>query len=206
MSRVITICREFGSGGREVGSRVAEILRVPYYDEEIVQELSNRTQLALSYVNQFSESGVLNYFPITTGRSFERHVNLNPSALYNLNLHMEQSKLLMELAMKSDCVIVGRCANHILRDFKPLRVFIYASMESKIKRCKEKAHEHENLSDKELARHINEIDKRRAKYYKAVTDRHWADKGDYDIMLNTTNYPIALAAQIIAQKILFGTH
>ena len=204
MRKIITICREFGSGGREVGKRLAEILQIPYYDDEIVTQLAERTQLAVSYVNQFSEKELkpIQYFPITTGRSFHRQINT--SLLQNINLRIEQSNLLRELAEKSDCVIVGRCANYILKDFEPLRVFIYAEMDTKIKRCREKAPEHENMSDKELKKHILGIDKIRANYYQSVTGRKWGEKTDYDMMINTTEYPIKLVAQIIAQPLLFG--
>ena len=204
MHKIITICREFGSGGREVGKRLAEILQIPYYDNEIVTELAARTQLAISYVNQFSEKTIepIQYFPITIGRSFGGH--MNPKLLQSINIRIEQGKLLKELAEKSDCVIVGRCANYILRDFDPLRVFIYAEMDTKIKRCREKAPEHEHMTDKELKKHILEIDKTRAYYYKSVTNRQWGEKTDYDMMINATHYPIKLIAQIIAQPLLFG--
>ena len=204
MHKIITICREFGSGGREVGKRLAEILQIPYYDDEIVTELANRTQLAVSYVSQFSEKSAesIQYFPITIGRSIGRQ--MNPKLLQSINIRIEQGKLLKELAEKSDCVIVGRCANHILRDFDPLRVFIYAEMNSKFKRCRKKASEHERMTDKELRRHILEIDKTRAQYYKSVTGRQWGEKTDYDMMINATYYPVKLIAQIIAQPLLFG--
>ena len=204
MRKIITICREFGSGGREVGKRLAEILQIPYYDNEIVTEIASRTQLAESYVNQFSEKSAqpIQYFPITIGRSIGRQ--MNPKLQQSINIRIEQNKLLRELAEKSDCVIVGRCANHILSDFDPLRVFIYAEMDSKIKRCREKAPEHEYMNDKVLRRHILEIDKTRAHYYKTVTGREWGEKTDYDMMVNATYYPIKLIAQIIAQPLLFG--
>ena len=204
MRKIITICREFGSGGREVGKRLAEILQIPYYDYEIVTQLAERTQLAADYVNQFSERNLqtIQYFPITVGRTFQRYINL--IELQNINLQIEQNKLLYELAEKSDCVIVGRCANHILKKLDPLRIFIYAEMDAKIKRCKEKAPENEKLTDKELSKHILKIDKSRAQYYKAITGNNWGEKKDYDMMINSTYYPIKLIAQIIAQHLLFG--
>ena len=203
MHKVITICREFGSGGRDAGKRLAEILRIPYYDDEIVTRLAERTQLAETYVNQFSERDMesIRYFPAA---SRTRHRQMNPKLLQNINLRIEQDKLLHELAEKSDCVIVGRAANYILRDFDPLRVFIYAEMECKMKRCREKSPEHAQMSDKDLKKHIQDIDKERAHYYASVTGRRWGKKAEYDIMINTSYYPIALVAQIIAQPLLFG--
>ena len=204
MRKIITICREFGSGGREVGKRLAEILQIPYYDSEIVTQLAERTMLAETYVNQFSEKIMkpIQYFPITVGRTFHRQIS--PTLLHNINLRIEQEKLLKELAERSDCVIVGRCANHVLRDLNPLRVFVYAEMDSKMKRCREKAPEHERMSDKELRKHILDVDKTRAEYYESVTGKQWGDKTEYDVMINTSVYPIKLVAQIIAQPLLFA--
>ena len=129
---------------------------------------------------------------------------MSQKQLQKLNLHIEQSKLLKELAEKSDCVIVGRCGNYILSDFNPLSVFIYADMDSKIKRCREKAPEHEHMTDKELQKYILEIDKTRAHYYKSVTGRKWGEKTDYGMMINATYYSVKLIAQIIAQPLLFS--
>jgi len=201
MHRIITIGREFGSGGREVGKRLAELLQVSYYDKEIVTRLAQRTQLAEEYINQLSEKGQspINYFPITTGRSF--YSQTNPSLLQSANLHSEQSKLLKELAEKSDCIIVGRCANYVLREFKPIRIFIYAEMDLKIQRCREKATEQENMTDKVLKQHILEVDKDRASYFKFVTGQKWDEKTNYDICINTTYCPVKEAAQIIAQLV-----
>lgn len=199
MSKIITIGREFGSGGRELGKRLAEILQIPYYDNEIVTQLAERTQLATEYVEQFSEKveKTIHYFPITTGRSFYTHVN--QIMIKTSEVHIEQGKLLKELAEKNDCVIVGRCADYVLKDFNPLRVFVYASMESKVKRCKEKAPEHEKMSDKELKQLIRDIDKNRAQYYEYVTGKRWDDKTNHDMLLNTTNFQIKDLARIVSQ-------
>ena len=201
MRKIVTIGREFGSGGREVGKRLAEMLQVSYYDNEIVTELAERTNLSVEYISQLSEGGSkpVHYMPITTGRSFYRPVN--QMQVQKLNLSIEQGKLLREIAEKTDCVIVGRCANYILKDMNPLAVFIYADMETKLKRCREKAPEHENMSDKALMQHILNIDKSRAQYYKSVTGKNWDDKTNYEIMINTTYYTIKEAAQLIAQPL-----
>lgn len=100
---------------------------------------------------------------------------------------------------KTDCIIVGRCADYILKEDKPFRIFVYADMESKIKRCREKATEQEHLSDKELRQHIMEIDKRRAKYYSFFSARKWGDKSNYDLCINTTYVNIKDITQGIAR-------
>ena len=199
MRRLITICREFGSGGREIGKRVAEELQIPYYDDEIVTQLAERTKLAVSYVNQFSERKVhpIQYFPITTGRSF--HQYHDPKLQQSIQLRIEQTKLLKELAETYDCVIVGRCANYVLQEFNPLRIFVYADMNAKILRCREKAVTDEKTSDREMKKLIQGINKERAAYYQSVTGNDWGLKQDYDLLINTTDYSVKQAAHMIAR-------
>ena len=90
------------------------------------------------------------------------------------------------MAEKSDCVIVGRCADYILRDYNPFRIFVYADIESRVKRCMERSGDDEKLTEKEMKRHILALDKERSKYYEFYTDRRWGDKLNYDICINTS--------------------
>ena len=100
---------------------------------------------------------------------------------------MEQSRIIREMAEGGDCVIVGRCADYILAEYKPFRIFVYADMESKMERCRAKGPEHEKFSDKELRQHIQAVDKHRASYYEFYTGQAWGDKLHYDLCINTTN-------------------
>ena len=111
MKRIITIGREFGSGGREVGRRLAERLNIAYYDREIVDELLKRTQLAESYVLRVEESRPLPLFPITTARTFG--IPINYPLENRLSIYKQESEIIREKAEKSDCVIVGRCADYV---------------------------------------------------------------------------------------------
>ena len=147
MKRIITIGREFGSGGREVGRRLAEKLNVAYYDREIVDELLKRTQLAESYVLQVEESRPLPLLPIRTARTFG--IPGNYPLENRLSIYQQGREIIRELAEKSDCVIVGRCADYILQAWNPFRLFIYASMSSKIARCREKGDDAAGMTDKE---------------------------------------------------------
>lgn len=194
---IITINREFGSGGREIGKRLADLLEIPYYDREIVTQIAQRTQLAEEYVEQMSESGPRFSFPITIGNHF--YPSVDQSMTQANTIYAEQSKILTEISEKSDCIIVGRCANYVLESKKPLRIFIYADMDAKIARCRVNAPEDENLNDKQMKQKINGIDKDRASYYKFVTGSDWADHANYDLCINTSNISSKQAAQIIAQ-------
>ena len=134
MGKIITIGREFGSGGREVGKRLSDELGIAYYDNEIITEIAKRTELAEGYVQHVMENGPTALMPITIGRTF--YMGADPVMEQNNAIYREQSLLVQELAEKSDCVIVGRSADYILRDKKPLRLFIYADMESRMERCR----------------------------------------------------------------------
>ena len=161
MGKIITIGREFGSGGREVGQRLSDELGIAYYDNEIITEIAKRTELAEGYVQHVMENGPTALMPITIGRTF--YMGADPVMEQNNAIYREQSLLVQELAEKSDCVIVGRSADYILRDKKPLRLFIYADMESRMERCRKRAPEQEHFTDKELRRHIQDVDKSRSK-------------------------------------------
>ena len=189
MNKIITIGREFGSGGRELGKRLAENLGIAYYDKEIVEEISKRTQLAESYVQQIIEqkSGV--FFPITIGRTLHSAGNDYMMHQYTA-VYSEQANVLREMAEKSDCVIVGRCGDYILKDYHPLRLFVYSDLESKVKRCREKADEHEHLNDKQLRRMIKRIDKSRARYYHYYSGQIWGKHSNYDMCVNTSAIPV----------------
>lgn len=134
MNKIVTCSREFGSGGRELGRRLAEELRFAYYDQEIISEIAKRTKLAEDYVQQIMESKPAFSFPINIGVTFQ--ISNNELGRQKAVVFQEQCNILKELAEKSDCVIVGRCADNILSEYKPYRIFVYADMESKIKRCR----------------------------------------------------------------------
>lgn len=199
MNKIITIGREFGSGGRELGRRLAEALQAAYYDQEIVKELTKRTPFTESYIRQVVEQRPSSLFPITIGRSF--YPTVNPVLEQSWSIFHEQSRIIREMAEKSDCVIVGRCADYILSEKRPFRIFVYADIESRMKRCREKAPEGEHLSDKELKQHILGIDKNRAKYYAFYTGQVWGDKLNYDICVNTTQCVIKDIVPFLAKSL-----
>ncbi|MBP3713061.1 MAG: cytidylate kinase-like family protein [Bacilli bacterium] len=200
MNKIITISREFGSGGRELGRRIANELGFAYYDKEIVKEISKRTPFSEDYVKNVMDNNPVPLFPIHTGQSFSPMSN----AIFeqNMQIYDEQTKLIRELANKSSCVIVGRCADYILEDMNPYRIFVYATMDAKIARCRSREEEgHEFLTDKKFAKKIKKIDKGRAKYYNFFTSQVWGDRDNYDLMVNTTSRDIKHLAETIAEGI-----
>ena len=121
-------------------------------------------------------------FAVTTGRTFLSISN--PLADQQVSILSEEGRIIQDMAEKSDCVIVGRRADYILRDKKPLRLFIYAGMDFKMQRCREWEHFGEEITDKALRQKIQSVDKERAKYYEFMTGQKWGDKANYDICLN----------------------
>lgn len=185
MGRIITIGRQFGSGGRELGRRLAELIGAEYYDKEIITEIAKHTSLSEEYVKSLVECKPHSLYPITVGKSIA-YVG-DYQLMQQQSVYSAQNAIIKELASKADCVIVGRCADYILRDQKPYRIFVYAEMESRIHRCMERAGADEKLTEKEIKRHIKEIDKGRAKYYDFYTGKKWGDMENYDLCINTTN-------------------
>lgn len=197
MNRIITIGREFGSGGRELGRRLADALQFAYYDREIVTELARRTSLSEEYVQRIVEHRPTVAFPIHVGRSF--YPMVNPMWEQGQAVYQEQHRLIKEMAAASSCVIVGRCADYILRDMRPFRIFVYADMASKMRRCRENGEDAKAMSDKELTQHINDINKGRAKYYEFYSGQEWGGRLNYDLCVNTTQLDLAEVVAAIAK-------
>lgn len=197
MNKIITISREFGSGGRELGKRLSDELDCAYYDQEIVRKIAKRTDFSEDYIQHVSEQRPIYALPIHTGMSFM--FLENPIWGQNQQIFREQCSVLREAAQSSDCIIVGRCADYILRDFNPFRIFVYSSMDSKMKRCREKSSHFEELSDRELQKKIKEIDRQRAQYYEFFTSQKWGARENYDLCINTSGRSIKAMAAAIAK-------
>lgn len=195
MNKVITVGREFGSGGRELGKRLAEKLGIAYYDQEILTQIAQRTQLAEGYVRRVIEHQTPVLFPITIGRSIAPASQ--PMLEQSYKIFQEQHAIITEMAQASDCVIVGRCGDYILRDMKPLRLFIYAEMEHRLARCRDRAPEGENLTDRELRQKIRQVDRNRSKYYQFFTGQKWGDRANYDLCINTSQLGVKEAVEML---------
>lgn len=199
MTNIITIGREFGSGGRELGRRLAEDLNFAYYDQEIVTAIAQRTTLSESYIKEILERRPHISYPIHIGHTL--HTVICPSQGQAMSVIGEQFRIIRQMAAASDCVIVGRCADYILREMNPFRIFVYADMQAKISRCKQRKTEHERMTDAELARMIRSIDKERAAYYRHITDHKWGERNYYDLFVNMTRISPKLAAADLANMI-----
>lgn len=197
MSKIITVGREFGSGGRELGRRLAEELGIQYYDKEIISEIAKDMSLSESYVQKVVEGKPQRLFPITIGQSFA--VAPDYHMLQMQSIYQAQTEIITKLAEKSDCIIIGRCADYILRDSKPFKIFVHADMDSRVRRCMERRTEDESFTEEQMRKKIIAIDKDRAKYYNDFTGQKWGDKSYYDICINTTDFVIKDIVPYIAK-------
>ncbi len=193
MSRIVTINRQFGSGGREVGKRLADELECAYYDKELLDKLAEETGLSADFIERFDETTTRNY-GFTFARAFVTYV---PTPMEQLQI--EQHKLLKSIAPKGDSVIIGRCANYILSEYNPFRVFIYSSdMDFRVKRCFDKvSDDHGKLSASDMEKKIVSIDKERKKYYEYQTGQKWLDMTNYNLCIDSSMVGVKNAVQII---------
>lgn len=183
---IVTISREFGSGGKEIGKRLSDRLGLAYYDNEIIEQLAKETGLSEEYIKNISEKGV---YPVAFnfGKSFTRYGALQSN---QTEILVKQQEIIKKIADKGNCIIVGRGADVILKKYNTMNIFVYSDMESKINRCKIKASENENLDEKELQKKIVQIDKNRKKFHDLISSLEWGDKKNYHLCINTSNLQI----------------
>ena len=193
--KIITISREFGSGGRSVGKRVAELLDIPYYDKELVKKVAVETGFDEKFIEQQGEyaspwNNLLSY--AFSGMGMRQHMGgLSADDL----LWAMQCKVILELAEKGPCVIVGRCADYILREREDtLNVFIHAPIPNRAERIVRLYGESESAPEKRL----EEKDKRRRAYYKHYTGCEWGMSQNYHLSLDTSLVGVDRCARLIA--------
>ncbi len=188
-NRIITISREFGSGGRTIGKKVAEKLGVPCYDSELLQKIAEESGFAEEYIKDAGE-----YVPpgfLSAVFSNRALGPTNEDRLWQL-----QYDLITDLAGKGPCVIVGRCADYILRDKADcMRVFIHASMEYRAERIVKVYGERAESPEQRL----RDKDKRRAAYHRFYTNMKWGHAQNYHICLDSGELGIEKCVDIIAE-------
>lgn len=182
-NRVITIARSYGSGGRKMGKLLAKELGFEYYDREILRIASDESGISEELFDQVDEIKKMPLFRIA--RDVYTGEVIPPDSddfISNENLFRYQAKIIRELAATRSCVIVGRCANFILRGRENvLNVFVTAPVVD----CVRRVMETDGLNLEEAEKKIKKVDKRRADYFKYFTGREWHDAALYDLCLNT---------------------
>ena len=198
MNRIITISREFSSGGREVGKRLADLLNYSYLDSQIIASISENTGLAKEYIQQHAESTIIRPLPIHIGRTFSIS---QPTSLSD-DIFIAQNKIINKFAETGNCIIIGRCADQILHDYNPFKIFIYSSdMDKRVERCYSKNPSDKNLSRKDMEKKIKGVDRSRKKYCQYYTNSNWGMSSNYDLCINTATLDIKKCVEIIAHAI-----
>lgn len=186
---VITIAREYGSGGRYVGRLIADKLGIKFYDKEFIEKLATETGLSEEYIESHEQKR-----DVLDGLNNGYYFGLNNAD----DLFIKEAELIKDVAEKESCVIIGRCADFILQDKENvLKVFIYSDMEDKIKRATEIYGFDKEKAEKEIKR----IDKLRANHYKYYTEKQWDNHANYDICINSDTLGVEKSADIICEMI-----
>lgn len=185
MAHIITVGREFGSGGRELGKRLADALHISCYDQEIVDEVTKLHGLDPSHVERISEADIRAAYPITIGRRFSVPLIVSPDTIKVL---VSQQKVIRSLASRGDCVVVGHAADVVLQEMSPMNLFVYADQESRLARCIQRASGDDNV--RTILRQMERINKDRAACRELFTDSAWGKKETYHLCINTSGKEI----------------
>lgn len=198
MSLVITIGRQFGSGGRNVGEKVAEYFNIPFYDKELVEmaaQKSNLSQEALKEVDEHATNSFL--YSLASGNYSLRGIN---APIYyempiNDKLFIAQAEVIKEIAKKGSCVIVGRCADYVLENENVdlLNVFIHGSVDYRAGRVMDAF----GLKQNKARDKVIKTDKQRRTYYDYYTSKDWGVMSNYDLCINAETFGIEGAANLI---------
>lgn len=192
---VLTIARQYGSGGREIGLRVAELLGIKFYDKELITLAAQKSGLHPQVAHHADEK-VTNslLYTLAMGSGAFSTTNFNMDVPINDKLFITQSDIIKGLVQENDCVVIGRCADYVLRNYdNRLSIFIYADMDCRIRRIAEV----NQVSENEARDMIKKTDKRRVNYYNFYTGRKWGSFENYHASFNSSVLGIEKTAQAI---------
>lgn len=200
MRSVITIARQYGSGGREIGKKLAGRFGIPFYDRELIAEAAKRSGWSREILEQADEkvgssllyAMIMGYYPFSDGLP-----PANPLPV-NDKLFLLQADLIREAAQAGPCVIVGRCADDILRGEKNVfSVFVHADLKFRTKR----AVSNYGVSPGDAAAQVSKMDQRRADYYNFYTDKKWGQAENYHLAVSTSYFGVDGAVGLIAAAV-----
>lgn len=212
MKKIITISREYGSGGHSIAKDVAQRLNLPFYDKEIIDMSAKDSGLSPEFIQKTEQSissGLLYTLLLGANYVSPRGATVAAGAQGAPVLPLEdqvfnaQRRVVIDLAKRGPCVIVGRCADYILKhcnEINPddvLNVFITAPLADKVKR----AVEQKGLSPDGAERDVKLIDKRRANHYNTFTELTWGDRSHYDLIINSSLFGLEKTAELIVELV-----
>ena len=191
---IITIGRQFGSGGKELGAKLAQKLGYKFYDEELVEMAAEKSNIHSSILHKADEQASNSLlYSIVTGID-SRFLNPYYELPINDKLFIEQSNIIKTLAKEGNCVIVGRCADYILETAKipSIDLFIYANLPHRIERISEK----HGLTAEKAKDKIRKVEKGRKAYYNYYSNKEWGKISNYDLCINTSDISIDDAVDV----------
>ena len=197
---IITIGRQYGSGGRYVGKKLAEQLGIAFYDKELINLASKESGICGEFFEKADErnSGSL-LKALAMGFSMNNAIFQSNDYLSNESLFQIQSDVIRKVAAEQSCILVGRCADYALESYpNVVSIFIRADMEDRIRRVATRL----DLTDAKAKDLINKTDKKRASYYNYYTNKKWGEAGSYELCLNSSELGVQGTAKAIEQYIL----
>ena len=197
---IVTIDREFGSGGHEVAKRLAERLGVRFLDEEIIARAAASTGYREEYIKS-NEEKAPDYSAVSLFSGFDSF-QTSPFT----KIHDEEFRIIKEIAAEESCVIVGRAADYVLSEVRHVSIFIFAPLEERVRRNMLLAdnfpeQDHDEAS---MEKYVKQIDKQRRRYYEFYTDNKWGGRDVYDLLINTSRAGVEGAVDIIEAYIKGG--
>lgn len=191
---IITIAREYGSGGRLLEKMLAERLNIKFYDKKLIAMVANDSRFSPKYIAENEQKVSSNYLLNIILQDYEAPMEKSLSSADTL--FVSQSRVIRKVAKEQSCVIIGRCADYILKDLPKvsiIKVFCYTDMEDAVKRCRAEYH----IATENVEAEIKQINRSRINHYQYYTNQKWGDPHNYDLMINTGNMTLAMACDII---------
>ena len=198
---VITIARQYGSGGREIGEKTAELLKIPTYDKELITMASQGSNIHEAVLEKADETAAnsLLYTLAMGSNILGTTAHFGYKMPLNDKLFILQSEVIKEFAKEGSCVIIGRCADYVLRDEENLlRIFVYGDLDHRQVRVAER---HPELKSGQIVDVINKTDKRRSSYYNFYTGNKWGKYDNYDMAINSSTLGIDGTANLIVAMV-----
>lgn len=197
MKKIITIGRQFGSGGREIGEKLAQKLNYTFYDKNLIILAAEKGGMSHETLGAADEKAANPWLYAAMTQTGQTSINMNIST--NDTLFALQSQIIKDIAKTENAVIVGRCSDYILRneEVELLNVFIYAPTEARVKRIMERM----EVTEQQALQLIKKNDKQRKCYYDFYTDKKWASHSSYDLNIDSNRFGVDKAVEIIAKAI-----
>lgn len=199
MKTIITIGRQYGSGGRVIGQKLAQEYQIPFYDKDLLKKAAQESGFCEELFENYDEKPTTSFLYSIVMDPYAMGYNSNSFELpLNHKVFLAVFDVIKQIANEGPCVIVGRCADYALADYNNLlKVFICADMEDRMKRVQELY----DVPESKVKEQISRIDKQRSSYYNYYTNKKWADIKSYDLSVNTSQFGVDGTIDLIKRAI-----